>query len=105
MTWGEAVRLTRILSADTSSQVCAATNDLEYPLSREAVVLADLYDLQHASKSKRKPKPYPRPWHGRTKRTKPDVHLSQADIIRALRKAGHTAPLPARLAHMEAEVD
>lgn len=105
MTWGEAIRLTRILSADPSSQVCTAVNGWSYPFSREAIVLADLYDLQHASKARRKPQPYSRPWRDRSStRTKPDADLTQAEIIAALRRAGHTAKLPSHLAHIEAEV-
>jgi hypothetical protein len=63
MTWGEAFRLTRILTSDPGSAVAASINEWEYALSREAIVTSDLYDLQHTSKSKRKPTPYPRPWN------------------------------------------
>lgn len=62
MDWGEALRLATILAADPSSQVSAALGRWKHALSWEAIAIRDLYDLQHASKSKRKPKPYPRPW-------------------------------------------
>ena len=62
MSWGEAVRLSRELSRDWSSAVAAALAGWDYPLSREAIVMADLYDLQHITKAKRRPAPYPRPW-------------------------------------------
>lgn len=64
MPWGEAVRLTAKLSADPSSWVAASREGWAYPFSREAMVLADLFDLQHKSKTKRgKAKPHPiRPW-------------------------------------------
>ena len=62
MGWGEAWRLTKILAADPSSAVAAAFAGWQYPLSREGITLRDLYDLQHTSKAKRKPKAYPRPW-------------------------------------------
>lgn len=63
MSWGEAWRLTQKLASDPSSWLAAALNDWPYPLSREAMVTADLYDLQHQAKSKRRPKPHPiRPW-------------------------------------------
>lgn len=62
MRWGEAVRLTKILTGDPSSQVAAAIVGWEYPFSWEAVLLADLVDVQVASKSKKKQKPWPRPW-------------------------------------------
>jgi hypothetical protein len=62
MDWGEVYRLTLILASDPSSQVAAAFAGWRHPLSWESAALRDLYDLQHASKSKRRPKPYPRPW-------------------------------------------
>lgn len=62
MRWGEAYRLAGVLARDPASAVAASVAGWHYPLSREALALADLYDLQHHSKVKRKPKPYPRPW-------------------------------------------
>lgn len=97
MSWGEALRLTEQLAVDPSARIGAALAGWANPVSREAMVLMDLYDLQHMSKASRKPKPYPRPWQGRkTQRAKPDDSLTQEEIIAALRAAGHTAPLPTR---------
>lgn len=62
MTYGEAWRLFLLLSADPSSHVAAAMNGWSFPASREALALFDLFDLQHASKAKRRPAPYQRPW-------------------------------------------
>lgn len=62
MSWGEALRLIRVLAADPSSATGAALADWEHPFSREALILADLFDVQAMSKSKRKPPPWPRPW-------------------------------------------
>lgn len=62
MRWGEAYRLASVLARDPASAVAAAVAGWDYPISRDALVLADLYDLQHAAKAKRRPKPYPRPW-------------------------------------------
>ena len=61
MSWGEAVRLTRQLTADPSSAVCAALQEWDYPLSREALALMDLYDA-FTNANFKNPKPYPRPW-------------------------------------------
>lgn len=69
MTWGEACRLTRLLSVDPASSICAALQKWDYPMSREALILAGIYDIQHASKSKRRPDPFPRPWPDHNKRT------------------------------------
>lgn len=61
MSWREAWNLTGILANDSSSQVGGAMAGWDSPKSAEWLLLADLYDLQHTSKAKRKPNPYPRP--------------------------------------------
>jgi hypothetical protein len=48
--------------AEPSSRLQAVVAGWEFPASREWLVFADLYDLQMAKASKRKPKPYPRPF-------------------------------------------
>lgn len=59
------------LATDPSSHLCAAVNEWTHPLSREAIVLADLFDLTgiaHTNPKKRRPKPHPiRPWAARKK--------------------------------------
>lgn len=50
------------LLANPESWLQAAFNNWAHPFSRDGIALADLYDLQHQSKSKKKVKPYPRPW-------------------------------------------
>ena len=84
MSWGEATRQTRTLSLDPSSHIAAALAGWEYPVSREALVLMDLFDLQHISKAKRKPSPYPRP-----KVRQARTAARQALIERRLRAMGH----------------
>ena len=69
MSWGEALTLTTVLAADPSSHVAAALGGWSHPLSREDMTLRDLYELQHITKAKRKPKPYPRPWDEQPTRT------------------------------------
>jgi hypothetical protein len=94
MPWGEALRLTQRLSQDPSSWICAALWDWEYPMTREALLLADVYD-SYAAVHFKAPKPYPRPFR-KTRKAKPAASLSQEQIIAALRGAGHTAPIPMR---------
>lgn len=62
MMWGEFYRLVKILSADSGSQVAAAIAEWDHPFSQTDRLLADLFDLQHRSKARHKPAPYPRPW-------------------------------------------
>jgi hypothetical protein len=85
MDWGEAWRLTLVLVADPTSQVCAAVSRWQHPLSWEGIALRDLYDLQHSSKAKRKPKPYPRPWDKPSKTYGGGVNAVPSDVYRAIR--------------------
>ena len=101
MSWGEALRLVNRLILDPSSHVAAAVSGWSEPVSREALALMDLFDLQVMSRWRdtgskgQRPKPYPRPWPKQTtKRAKPDASLTQEQIVAALRAAGHTAPIP-----------
>lgn len=51
------------LCQDPSSHVAVSVAGWARPVTDAAMVLADLFDLQHQSKSKkRRPKPYPRAW-------------------------------------------
>lgn len=101
MSWGEAWRLTQELLSDVSSRAGAAVAGWAHPITREWALLADVYDLLAQVNSKRKPKPYPRPWPDSNK-SRPRPTVTPEVAIAALRKAGHTAALPAHLQHYEA---
>jgi hypothetical protein len=61
-------RLAVILRSDPSSAIAAALEGWDHPISREALLLADLYDLNAAinSPKNKRPKPHPmRPWKNR----------------------------------------
>lgn len=91
MTWNEAWMLVRELLSDPSSRLGAARAGWDHPMSREAMVLADLWDLNVAvntDKKKRKPKPYPRPFKRPGNRSKAPV-ASQDRIRAALAARGH----------------
>lgn len=61
--WGRALRMVNILRADPSSALAAALEGWDHPITREALILMDLFDLEHAVNAKKKPKPHPgRPW-------------------------------------------
>lgn len=83
MSWGEAIRLAEVLAADPSSQMAAALAGWEHPVSREDITLRDLYDLQHMSKAKKRPKPYPRPWAKERRRLGAGTRLTP-DELRAI---------------------
>ncbi len=95
MSWGEAIRLAQQVASDPASAISAALNGWDYPLSREALALLDLYDA-YTDVHYKGPKPYPRPWASKPKSgvAKPDASLTQEEIIAALRRAGHTKEVP-----------
>jgi len=88
--WGEARRLVEQLATDPSSHLCASVNEWAHPLSREAALLVDLFDLTAAAHSgKRKPKPHPgRPWSSRKKERYGNTGgRSRAEVEALLRRA------------------
>lgn len=99
MSWGEALRITERLAVDPSSQIGAALAGWTHPVSHEALVLMNLFDLTHqiawaqAGGKGKRPTRHPRPWADETKkRAKPTV--SQERVLAALRAAGHAGPVP-----------
>ena len=91
MPWGEAVRLVSLLVRDPSSWTGAALAGWDRPFSHEAILLADLFDLEHGVNSRRPPKPHPiRPWEtsGRTQRRMGDAAgRTRTEIEAILRRA------------------
>lgn len=79
MGWGEAYRLTQRLAGDPSSAVATALNDWDYPMTREAMVLADVFDSSEANRVGRKAKAYPRPW-SKTRRTYGSTALTRQQL-------------------------
>lgn len=73
MSIGEAGRLVTHLLKDSSTATAAAVAGWNYPMSREALILADLYDvtvfIASDPKKRSQIKPYPRPW--------PDVRIER----------------------------
>lgn len=90
--WREAVALVTELLRDPSSHLCASVSKWDWPMSREAFLLADIHDRYTAVNFK-KPKPYPRPMKSDEKKAgqgsqKPSV--SQSVIRAALAERGHS---------------
>jgi len=96
MGWSEGIRLVRILLADPASAVASAMAGWDYPMPREAAILADLYDLTFAANKSEKSKMrhYPRPWKVKSEAKVAKPTISQARVIAALRRAGHMKELP-----------
>lgn len=96
MSYGEAWRLTDLLRADPSSQLASTLAGWEHPASRESMALMDLYDLQHASKSRKKPKPYPRPWGDKDRKRFGKTDMTREQVIAVLSRFGHSMGKPTR---------
>lgn len=84
MSLGEAARLLDQLLHDPSSSTGAAAAGLSEPVSLEARVLADLWDLVMGAAAGKKATPYKRPWtpapKRATRRVKPNARLSKDDF-------------------------
>ena len=99
MTWGEALRLTRVLELDPASAVGAALAKFDRPTSRESLMLMEVYDSLEANRAGRKAKRYPRPWGDKTRKTIGRARLT----VQRLREVldAHRAPDPDREAVSE----
>jgi hypothetical protein len=89
---GEAVhhllvdRLLRVATRSPSSVLYAARAGWDYPVSREWMAVADFIDAFYSANSKRKPKPYPRPWKDNNTSRLGKTSLSPAEAREVLRK-------------------
>lgn len=96
MSWGEAVRLMAILRRDSSSQFAASIEQWDGPVSAEWAMLANLFDVQHMSKAKKRPDPVPRPWDkGKKTRTRRGDAggRSLIEVAAILNAHGHSLPV------------
>lgn len=93
MGWGEAVGHVRILRRDPSSQIAAAVEGWDHPLSREAAVLMDVWDLEYAKAGTKKREQYPRPFKTKARTTTERVGnaagRSRDEVVAHLRRLGH----------------
>lgn len=88
--WVEVVYLVAVLLRDPSSWLQTSVAGWHHPISYEWAVLAGTYDLHAQVNSKRKPKPYPRPWPsgvgGSSRRGKP--RADARDILARAKNGG-----------------
>lgn len=71
-----------MLLRDPTSWTGAATMNWKHPVSQEWAVLTATYDLLAQVNSKRKPKPFPRPWPQAHATTKGKTRKDARDILR-----------------------
>lgn len=87
ITWIDAVYLTVALLKESDSRLQAASNSWKFPISREAIILTQIFDLLAMTNSKRKPKPYPMPWPDpNKKRLGSNKNRSRKDVIETLKR-------------------
>lgn len=93
LTIAEAARLAAIFRDDPSSATAAAISGWSHPMSREALILADLIDLQAKTKVGKKWHGYPRPWptdDGTRTRRGNAAGRTREQVIEILRRFGHS---------------
>ena len=91
----------RILRNDPSSQIAAAIEGWDHPITREALALFDVYDVTVAANSdkRKRPKPHPgRPFKlnaaTQGERQRGDAGgRSREEVIRILNSLGHNLPV------------
>lgn len=99
MGWGELLRQVTILRADPSSALAAALAGWDYPISREALAILDLYDLTMAANSDPKKRVAPhtgRPFNTSSKRTRQVGKTNgrtREQVVEILNSLGHQLPV------------
>lgn len=85
VSWSEAILLISVLMRDTDSWLQSAVSGWKFPVSRQWIVTAHLWDLLANINSKKKPKPYPTPWpDADTKKIGGTTKPQQSSKVRAL---------------------
>jgi hypothetical protein len=77
--------LVDVLIRDPESWTHAALAEWKHPISYEWTVLVATYDLLAQVNSRRRPKPYPRPWPDGNAKTKGTVRKDARDILKRAR--------------------
>lgn len=85
MPWNEVISLVLILLSDPTSWLCTAKAKWSHPIDYNWTIAAATYDLLAAVNSKRKPKPWPRPWDGGTKTSQVRPNKNAKEILRRAR--------------------
>ena len=73
------------LLTQTDSLLAARVSDWKFPVSREWIVLTDIYDA-FANANFKKPKPYPTPWVNKDTKKLGNSNQNRADVLKRLDK-------------------
>lgn len=101
MSFGEAIRLVKMLLQDPSSAVAAAVAGWKYPIDRTTMAVLDLFDvtvMAHSDSKRGRPKPHgARPFEpGRSDGVEKIGNAggrTPAEVIATLRRLGHNLPV------------
>lgn len=91
--WHTVALIISMLLRDPTSWLFAACNKWEYPLSREDATLREIFDLVALIHSKRKPRPYPRPF-SITDNEKQRIGSTTLPAAQAMKILDHFSPVP-----------
>lgn len=94
MEWGEALRQAELLLKDPTSWLTVSVQKWDHPISREALVAMDHFDLVHALNSKRPPKPHSgRPWKAAGSQKIHGKARPMREAVEILNRFGHQIPV------------
>ena len=69
--WDEALDLISVLRRDPGTAVAAAMEGWDYGISREAVILADIFEMEQATAGVKRPQQHPlKPWRNKGQRNR-----------------------------------
>lgn len=83
-----------LLRRDPTTWTAAELEGWDHPISREALAIYDLFDLEHAVNSKRRPKPHPgRPFRSDAGGKKHGKARPMPEVVEILNRFGHNIPV------------
>jgi hypothetical protein len=79
--WDEVVYLVAVLLRDPTSWLQTSVNKWDHPITYDWAAQVATYDLLAQVHSKRKPKPYPRPWKNANNTRKGTVRKDARELL------------------------
>lgn len=89
VSWSEVVYLVAVLLRDPTSWLQTSINQWNHPITYDWAAIVATYDMLAQVHSKRKPKPYPRPWgKGDGQKRKGTVRSDARELLAKARQGG-----------------
>jgi len=86
ISWTDVVFLVAVLMRDPTSWLQTSVNKWSHPVSYEWAALAATYDMLAQVNSKRKPKPFPRPWKDPARNRKGTPRKDGRELLKRARQ-------------------